>query len=82
MSANVRGLLPQLEHIRADGGYVGRLAGRVKAVCGRMLETVKRNDARADRASSKWRTGVALSSAHAGRLARSTDARSPVDEQR
>ena len=43
--AKVRGTLPRLKRIRADGGYPGQLIGWVQQVCGRVLEIVKRNDA-------------------------------------
>jgi putative transposase len=40
----VKGLLPRLMLIWADGGYAGQLIGWVKEVCGWALEIVKRND--------------------------------------
>jgi putative transposase len=40
----VKGLLPRLMLIWADGGYAGQLIGWVKEVCGWVLEIVKRND--------------------------------------
>jgi putative transposase len=39
---NVRGLLPRLRVIFADGGYAGRLIGWVKRRCGWLLRTVLR----------------------------------------
>ena len=40
----VKGLLPRLMLIWADGGYAGQLIDWVKEVCGWALEIVKRND--------------------------------------
>ena len=39
---NVRGLLPRLRVIFADGGYAGQLLGWVKRTCGWLLQTVLR----------------------------------------
>jgi putative transposase len=39
---SVRGLLPRLRVIFADGGYAGRLIGWVKRRCGWLLRTVLR----------------------------------------
>jgi putative transposase len=39
---NVRGLLPRLRVIFADGGYAGQLIGWVKRRCGWLLRTVLR----------------------------------------
>lgn len=40
----VRGKLPRLKRIWADGGDAGQLIGWVQQVCGWVLEIVKRND--------------------------------------
>jgi putative transposase len=39
---NVRGLLPRLRVVFADGGYAGKLVGWVKHTCGWLLQTVLR----------------------------------------
>ena len=39
---NVRGLLPRLRVIFADGGYAGQLIGWAKRTCGWLLRTVLR----------------------------------------
>jgi putative transposase len=39
---NVRGRLPRLRVIFADGGYAGQLIGWVKRTCGWLLQTVLR----------------------------------------
>jgi putative transposase len=39
---NVRGLLPRLRVIFADGGYAGQLVAWVKRTCGWLLQTVLR----------------------------------------
>jgi putative transposase len=39
---NVRGRLPRLRVIFADGGYAGQLVGWVKRTCGWLLQTVLR----------------------------------------
>ena len=43
--AKAQGLFPRLHKIWADGGYAGQLVGWVQAVCGWVLEIVKRSDA-------------------------------------
>ena len=40
----VKGLLPRLKLIWADGGYAGQLIAWVQEVCGWLLEIVKRSD--------------------------------------
>lgn len=40
----VKGCLPRLQKIWADGGYTGSLIGWVKELCGWVLEIVKRSD--------------------------------------
>lgn len=40
----VKGKLPRLKKIWADGGYAGKLVDWVKSVCGWVLEIVKRSD--------------------------------------
>ena len=40
----MRGKLPRLKLIWADGGYTGQLVGWVKQTCGWLLEIVKRSD--------------------------------------
>jgi len=42
--AKVKGKLPRLKKIWADGGYAGTLVDWVKSVCGWVLEIVKRQD--------------------------------------
>jgi putative transposase len=43
--AKVKGLFPRLQKIWADGGYAGQLIDWVQAMCGWVLEIVKRSDA-------------------------------------
>jgi putative transposase len=44
--AKAQGHFPRLALLWADGGYVGQLIGWTRAVCGWVLEIVKRNDDR------------------------------------
>ena len=42
--AKAKGLFPRLQRIWADGGYAGKLIGWVQAMCGWVLEIIKRSD--------------------------------------
>lgn len=53
--AKVKGLFPRLLKIWADGGYAGQLVGWVKAMCGWILEIVKRSDAAHEFKVVHWR---------------------------